>query len=75
MVGADLTIGIRRRHAATVAWPIKADERRRDFYPVADLGLNDRIRFETKVEIARDDVAVFILAQLAWSRRDRFDIT
>src|SRR5205085_11128454 len=64
MVGADLAIGIRRRHAATVAWSVKANEGRRDLLPVAGFRLNNRIGFQAKVGIARDDVLVFVLTQL-----------
>ena len=73
MVGTDLTVGIRRRHAAAIGRPIKADDGRRDLHP-AELGLNDGIRFETKVEIARHDVPVFVLAQGTRSRRYGCDI-
>jgi hypothetical protein len=68
MVEADLTVGIRRRNAAAVGRTIKADDGRWDF-TAAESGLDDWIRFETKPETPRYDVAVFVLPQLARSGR------
>ena len=73
MVGTDITVGIRRRTAEIVGLPIKADDRRGDLNP-AERGLNDGIRLESKAEIARHDVPVFVFAQAVRSRRYRRDI-